>query len=233
MERAVSRFPLIDDVRRIGLAGWSSYALDRTLGKVSRQRVRFSALWFYAQPVQSIPKIDKRATDRIQVKVAERDDVPDGVFGRPPGAIAERFEQGSVCIAAMKDGELVGFMWLQFDVLRERLARCDFVPAPLGTVSWDFDLYVAPSFRLGRTFGRLWSHARQFLSERGVATTVSWIAFDNAASQRAHERMGARRVGWALVLTAWTLQVTLSSCQPYFGITWREKDRTRILVRAG
>lgn len=233
MAETARRHSFSDDIKRIGFTGWSSYVLDRALAKISGQRVRLSALWFYAQPVQSIPKIDHRATDRIQVKVAERDEVPDGSFGRPPGAIAERFEQGSVCIAATKDGELAGFMWLQFDALRERLLRCDFVPSPHGTVSWDFDLYVAPQYRLGRTFGRLWSRAKEILVERGVQTTVSWIAFDNASSQRAHERMGARRVGWALILTAWALQVTLSSCHPYFGVTWRKKDRTRLLVRAG
>lgn len=227
----MTRPAFLDDIRRIGAIGWSAYACDRALSSIFAGRVRFTALWFYAQPVDRIPTIAPRAGDRMQVRVIDPGEVPEEAFGRPAGAVAERFALGGVCVAALKDSELAGFMWLQFDVLSEHLFRCDFVPVPHGRTAWDFDLFVAPDFRLSRAFARLWSHARDYLSERGIDTTVSWIAFDNVASQRAHRRMGAVRVGWAIVLSAGPAQFVLSTAKPYLGASLRT-SRARLIVRA-
>lgn len=222
----------LDDIRRIGLTGWLAYACDHTVSSIFAGRVRFTALWFYAQPVERIPTIEPRSGDRMQIRVIEYGDVPEAAFGRPPGAIAERFEQGSICIAALKNAELAGFMWLQFDELRERLVRCNFVPTPHGKACWDFDFFVSPQYRLGRTFGRLWSHAKMYLDARGIETTLSWIAFDNSASRRAHESMGARTVGWAVVLTAWKIQLTFTSVRPHVSLGLADTHRTRLIIQS-
>lgn len=222
----------LDDIRRIGLTGWLAYACNHAVSSASAGRIRFTALWFYAQSVEHIPTISGHASDRIQIRVIKHGEVPDEAFRRPPGAIAERFAQGSVCIAALKDSELVGFMWLEFDELRERLVRCNFIPYPRGKTCWDFDLFVSPQYRLGRTFGRLWSHAKSHLNARGVKMTLSWIAFENVASRRAHERMRAKRIGWALVLTAWKLQVVIASTKPFFIVGSGDKHRAQLKVDA-
>lgn len=220
------------DIRNIGFAGWFAYVIDRSLSLISRGAIRFTALWFYAQPVEQISTIKRRDEDRIRTELAGPGQVPDASFGRPLGAIPERFEQGSTCIAAFNGDQLAGFMWLQFESLRERLVRCDFVPLPQGRASWDFDVFVAPPFRMGRTFGRLWSHAKSYLQERGIETTLSWVAFDNMASRRAHERMGARRVGWALILTVGKAQLLLASTSPYIHFSVSEANRPKVLVQA-
>lgn len=228
----MTRLAFLDDIRRIGWIGWLAYAADRGLAAISAGRVRLTSLWFYAQPVKQIPAVERRESDRIEIRVVTEHEIPESAFGRPPGAVAERFAHGSICIAATNGTELAGFMWLEFDHLRERLVRCDFVPAPRGKACWDFDLFVAPRYRLGRTFGRLWSHARAYLGERGIETTLSWIAFDNVASRRAHERMGARRVGWALVLGAWKLQIVVASDRPFVDVRYGQARRTRLVVAA-
>jgi len=222
----------LNDIRSIGWLGWLAYAADRALSSVSARRIRLTSLWFYAQPVCQIPTIASRETDHIEVRVVTQDDIPEAAYGRPPGAVTERFVHGSICIAATNGTELAGFMWLEFKKLRERLVRCDFVPAPCGKACWDFDFFVEPKYRLGRTFGRLWSHAKAHLEERGVETTLSWIAFDNAPSQRAHERMGARRAGWAVILTAWALQIVVTSARPHFDLCIGKTRRTRLVVEA-
>jgi len=222
----------LGDIRRIGLAGWLAYACDQAVSTIFAGRVRFTALWFYAQPVDRIPTIAPRSGDRMQIRVIEHGDVPEEAFGRPLGAIAERFEQGSVCIAALKDSELAGFMWLQFDELRERLMRCDFVPTPHGKACWDFDFFVSPQYRLGRTFSRLWSYAKMYLDARDIENTLSWIAFDNSASRRSHESMGANAVGWAVVLIAWKFQLTLTSVRPYVSFGVGDAHRTRLIIQA-
>jgi hypothetical protein len=221
----------LGDLRRMGVVNWLAYATDRALAIVSGGRIRARALWFYAQPVDLIPRAMTRPGDRISTKVVSPAELPEGTFGRPEGVFAQRFDQGAVCIAAHRDAELIGFMWLQFDALSEHLFRCDFVPCPQGRTAWDFDLFVASDFRLTRAFARLWSHAGEYLSERGIDTTVSWIAFDNDASQRAHRRMGALRVGWAIVLSAGSAQFVLSTAEPYVGASLRA-SRTRLIVRA-
>ncbi|MBX3590911.1 MAG: GNAT family N-acetyltransferase [Burkholderiaceae bacterium] len=219
----------VGDLRRMGFVNWFAYAADRALEKASGGWIRARALWFYAQPVDLIPQTTTRPGDRISTTVVSRAELPEGAFGRPHGAFAKRFDQGSICIAARRDSELIGFMWLQFDELREQLFRCDFIPCPHGRAAWDFDLYVAPELRLSKAFARLWSHARSYLCERGIETTISWIAFDNDASQRAHRRMGAKRVGWAIVLTAGSARVVLSTARPYLSAGLKD-SRTRLFV---
>lgn len=220
------------DIRRIGFLGWFTYSVGRFLDVVSGGCAQLTSLWIYAQNVSEIPSVSARQNDRIQVRVVGIDQLPESAFDRPTDAISERFAQGSICIAALKDAELVGFMWLQYESLRERLVRCDFVPLPNGRACWDFDVFVAPPFRMSRTFGRLWYHAKSQLQARGIETTLSWIAFDNIASRRAHERMGARRIGWTLILTVAKAQLLLASTSPYIHFSISEANRAKVLVRA-
>jgi hypothetical protein len=203
------------DVRSMGALGWSIYAADRLLDRLTGGRARLWAFRFYAQPVPDEPLLPPaRGVSKMVVGVIEASDVAPELFERPKGAIEERFEDGSLCIAARDGQRLAGFMWLRFGVLRERLLACDFEPLPAGLTCWDYDFEVLPRYRLGRTFARLWDEGFRLLRARGVRESVSWIAFSNLASQRAHERMGARRVGWLVVLDAFGYKLAAQSGGP-------------------
>jgi len=221
---------VLRDLRTFGILGLAFYWLERTFARAFADRVHLQGLWFYSQPVASEPLVGLGADGAIQVKQIFLGDLPVETFGRPPGAIEERFQDGSVCLAALRGEELAGFMWLKFGALRERLFRCTFEPEPQPSVAWDYDFFVAPKFRLGRTFARLWDEANRKLRDKGVHHTGSWVAFTNRASVRAHERLGARCVGWAVVLTAWQFQLVAASVRPYFHVSFCNDGYCRLRI---
>ncbi|MFP5406736.1 MAG: N-acetyltransferase family protein, partial [Gammaproteobacteria bacterium] len=203
------------DVREMGGVGWSAYATDRLLDRLSAGRARLWAFRFYAQPIPDRPLLAPSRSTRLRIGVVRPGEIDSRRFERPAGAVEERFAAGSTCIAAVDGEELAGFMWLHFGRLRERLLACDFEPLPSGRTCWDYDFEVFPRFRLGRTFARLWDETYQLLRERGVEASVSWISFSNRASQRAHERMGAQPIGWLAVLELFGYKLAAQSNRPY------------------
>lgn len=95
--------------------------------------------------------------------------------------------------------------------VRYRLPRAD--------TSWDFDVWIHPDERLGWAFPRLWEAARQQLRERGVRWTCSRISAFNAASLRAHARIGHVRLGDALFVRCGGWQWMFSTVAPYFHLS--------------
>lgn len=208
---------LRNDIRQMGLSGWSVHAVSTLVSRLSFGRVRILALRFYVQPVPQDRLLPPRpASDPIHVARVGREAFPAEAFDRPTEAIRDRFDDGSLCIAASKDGSLLGFMWLQGGVLRERLVRCRMHALPADRVAWDFDFHIEPKHRLGRLFARLWDCAFENLRERGIEATVSWIRFENRSSEHAHLRLGARRMGWAVFVTVFEHEFLLSSMRPVF-----------------
>lgn len=203
------------DIRQMGLTGWLFYAVDRALHRVSNGRVGVLALRFYVQPLPKERLVAVRDSDPVQVAPVSPASLGLAAFGRPVDAIRERIEAGSTCIAALREGELLGFMWLQQGTLEERLVRCHMRVEPSSRVVWDYDFFIQPRYRLGRLFGRLWDAATAMLRERGVEATVSWIRIENRASEQAHARLGAKRIGWAVFLSAFGRQTMITSFAPY------------------
>lgn len=220
------------DIRAMGSAGWIVYAVDRALGLLFPGQAGFHVLRFYAQPVPGKELIQKRAKDSFSVGMIGRDTVPESAFERPSGAIGQRFDDGSICIAARKGGELAGFMWLQPGILRERIVRCRFHALPSDRVEWDYDFYIHPRHRLGRLFARLRDAAFLNLRERGIVATLSWVHLHNRASSNAHARLGATPIGWAMFLVIFRHQVMITSMRPKFA--YAAPDRTPdLFVHAG
>lgn len=203
----------------MGFAGWLAYATDRVLSKVSSGRVRFLALRFFLQPLPAKPLAPIRGGDPVSVMPITEGAFEAAAFGRPPEAIRDRYRDGSICIAATRDEELLGFMWLQRGTLRERVVRCHMEAEPKDKVVWDYDFFIQPRYRLGRLFGRLWDTASDLLRSQGIGGTVSWIRLENRASEKAHARLGAKRIGWASFLTLGGYQLMLASFRPYVSLT--------------
>ena len=216
------------DIRGMGGMGWTLYASDRLLDRVSRGRVRLWAFRFFAQPVPARSMLSHSGKTKLRISPINAGDIRSECFNRPAGAVEERFLDGSTCIAAVDGEELAGFMWLHFGRLQERLLACDFEPFPRGRTCWDYDLEVLPRFRLGRTFARLWDEAYKLLREHNVEASVSWIAFSNRSSQRAHERMGARPVGWLIAFEMYGWKLAIQSAWPFIHLAL---PRQRIHVR--
>lgn len=214
---------LRDDLRAMGSIGWLLYVADRLLTRASRGRAHLWCFLFYVQPVSQRAVLPPASNAAFRVARIESGEIETAAFQRPPGAIKERFASGSICIAARKADKLQGFMWLHFGVLKERLVACDFEALPGETTCWDYDFEIFPEHRLGRTFVRLWDEAHRILRERGITSTVSWISYANLASRRSHERMGARRHGWLIVLDVFDRKLAISPSSPHVRIAGAER----------
>jgi hypothetical protein len=204
-----------NDIRQMGFAGWLLYATNRALNRISKGRVEILALRFYLQPLPADRLVEVRENDPVRVGPVSPASLDLAAFGRPIDAIHERIAAGSICIAALRERELLGFMWLQRGALKERLVECYMRVEPSSQVVWDYDFFIHPRYRLGRLFGRLWDAAASTLREEGVAATISWIRIENRASELAHARLGAQRIGWAVFVRLRGGRAMVTSFPPY------------------
>lgn len=202
-------------LREMGVVGGCGYKIDRLLSRMSRGRVRLWMMCLYAQPVPSRPLLAPVRQPRLRIGVVAPGEIPAREFRRSEAAIESRFRQGSICIAGRTDEGMAGYLWLHFGRLPERMFACDFEALPANRTCWDYDLEIEPRYRLGRTFARLWDEAFRLLRERGITSTVSWIHCANGTSRRSHERMGATRVGWLVLLDVFGYKTALASIRPF------------------
>jgi hypothetical protein len=123
--------------------------------------------------------------------------------------ISARFDQGATCIAAHRNGELLGYLWLCEDRYVEDEVRCIFVLPTSDARWWDFDVWVRPDQRNGIVFTMLWREAHAMMRKLGVRWTCSRIARLNPGSLAAHRRLGA-------IVVSQTLFLVGSRCQLLF-----------------
>ena len=144
-----------------------------------------------------------------------------GQASRPESIIRQRFEQKAHCIVAERHGELAGCIWLCPQQYREDDVRAVYRWSPAGWAMWDFDVYIAPRWRLSRLFARLWEHAHGELRAEGVRWTLSRIDAFNAGSLAAHRKLGAQTLarGWFLVLGR--MQLSILSVAPFVHLNCR------------
>lgn len=201
---------LIDGWRQrratLGVPLLGLYALSRALERVSDGRARIVPYAFVAQPIGN-PKL-----------AAVRDDAQTAVFAvapgaavtaefpRPPEVIRWRFETGAVCHVATVKDRFAGFIWTRRDGYDEDDVRCRYRLGSSHAV-WDFDVYVAPAYRLGRTMARMWKAVDLELQREGVRWSLSRISLFNPASLAAHARLGAQRVGTACFVVCGRFQL--------------------------
>lgn len=202
----------------VATAAW--YVASRVLDAATKGRVRIVKYRFVAQPVPDAREDSHERGGAIELRWLQADEPLVGQMPRPPAVIARRFGDGARCLAAVKAGRLIGFLWYKENEYVEDEVRCSY-RFDAATAVWDFDVYVDPAFRLGRLFSRLWSAAHRELRGRGYRWTISRISAFNAASLAAHSRMGARTIGGAMFLVIGPLQVSFATVAPRVHVSWR------------
>lgn len=183
--------------------GWGVallYAAHRVWGLVTRGHGRIVSYELVAQPIGVGQLSSVRDDPNTQVQLAGAGDEVARKFPRPAKINQWRWAQSALCYAAVVKGEFAGTIWIQSTCYREDEVRCDFLMNDPHTV-WDFDVYVEPRYRLGRTLGRLWKTVDAQLSAQGVRWTFSRISSFNFESLSAHARLGAVSVGQATFVT--------------------------------
>lgn len=173
---------------------------------------------FVAQPVNPRPPRPRRIAATSFTAASRVSELCAGC-PRPDAILAQRFASGARCVAASRDGQLAGFLWYQLGAYDEDEVRARYRMAG-PELAWDFDVFVQPALRCGPTFGRLWEEAHRELDAAGVRWTCSRISPFNAASLRAHARLGARSIGTAAFLCIGRLQCMAGTLAPYVHVSF-------------
>jgi hypothetical protein len=206
---------VLNQIRRAlaeyGLAGILVRQLAGFIDRSTRGRVRLIWYVLVAQPVRTDWRIPSKLGHSVTVRVVRAGDALLAQCPRPPSVIASRFEQGAMCIAAERDGNLAGYLWLCADRYREDEVRCTFLLPDPAARWWDFDVWVRPDQRSGVVFALLWREAHAMLHALGAQWSCSRIARLNPGSLAAHRRLGATVVGQAIFLRGVKHQLMIAS----------------------
>lgn len=207
-------------IRELGFCDGLGYLIDQALAT----RLKIGGLTRYVLTAQPVPDEGGLGMGRLEVREAKAGDPILADLPVNQAVLDYRFDQGAVCLVAVdqtnNQERAVGSIWFCFNAYDEDMVRARFVRRPPEVTAWDFDVYVAPDHRLGRTFARLWSAANDYLRARGVMWSLSRVSAYNVGSLRAHMRLGAREVGRATFLVLGPLQIMWATTKPYVHVSW-------------
>ena len=147
-----------------------------------------------AQPLSMPIPASSSGKSAITVKRISGDDPVCAFFPRSTELIKQRFDNGYVCLVANVKGRFAGYLWYACHAYEEDEVRCRFEFSKPEESVWDFDVYVEPEFRMGRTFIRLWEAANTMLCEDGKRISYSRIAPSNLKSITSHNRLGTKKI---------------------------------------
>jgi hypothetical protein len=198
-----------------GVSFAALYVLHRALQRAFGGSVAIVPYRLVAQPVGNAMLADVRPAADTVVRLVAPGDPALAALPRPADVLAARWAAGADCHAAWVKGNFAGAIWIARRRYIEDEVHCHYVIDDPDRGVWDFDVYVEPRFRLGRTMGRLWRAVDDSLHAQGVRWTFSRINRFNVASMKAHERLGASAVGGALFLTLGPLQLALLRERPF------------------
>ncbi|TVT56267.1 MAG: GNAT family N-acetyltransferase [Azoarcus sp. PHD] len=214
-----------DNVKQLGVTNGVLYLTHRALLAASGGKAKFVRYFLVAQPVPG------RAADRVRASASSTtgliapDDPITAVFPRPQEVIAKRFADGDQCIVANSGKRFAGFIWIARNHYSEDEVRCLYHLENPRTTAWDYDVYVEPDFRIGRTFARLWDTANKHLSSDGVEWSISRISAFNPASLQAHRRLGIQTLCTANFLCLGSFQLMIASTRPYLHVSLTPNSR--------
>ena len=211
--------PFKSAVRSLGWVNGLTYLLAQALSRLTRGRVRIIKYDLVVQPIHEGLDLPVHRGKDIEVREIVSGDPLLTAMDRPSKILEARFQQGAHCLVALKKGELAGFLWWTQGPYTEDEVRCIFVPAPLGRAIWDFDVYVAPRYRLSPIFACLWHTATQQLFAEGYRYSCSRISAFNPASLAAHRRLGAEIVGKRLFICLGRLELSWGQPSPLFYVS--------------
>jgi hypothetical protein len=197
------------------------YLLHRLLQRASGGQAALVPYLLVAQPVSNPVLAAVKADPGTVVERVGPGHPVLAQFPRPQAVINQRFAQGDECHVAWVKGAFAGYIWLARGRYVEDEVRCVFEIAEPALGVWDYDVYVEPRLRLGRTMARLWKAVDEVLAAEGVAWSFSRINRFNGASVKAHQRLGAETTGKAFFLQLGSLQAAWLPAAPYVHLSVR------------
>ena len=221
---------LADTVQRLGWVNSIFYLAALLIARLSGGRSRIIRYYFVAQPVPAPARA--RGGSKLTIRQAQAGDPIVAQFPRPRRVVARRFANGATCLVAHDADAFAGFIWLQFGPYDEDEVRCRYTTLPAERTAWDFDVYVHPTYRKGRTFARLWDAANDLLRERGVDWTVSRISAFNVESLRSHAHFGARRIRTATFVRLRSVQLLFTIGRPWVHVSLGPESPPQLRLHA-
>ena len=203
------------------------YVLHRVIQRLSGGRASIVPYVLVAQPVGNPALADVKPDASTVVRRITPDDPVVASFPRPAEVNAQRFADGSECYVAWVKGQFAGHIWIARGRYVEDEVRCVYEIADPASGVWDYDVYVEPRLRLGRTMARMWRAVDDDLAARGVRWSFSRINRFNAGSIRAHQRLGATQIGGLTALPVGALQLTFCTGK---SAGWRHPWRPRTVA---
>lgn len=198
-------------VDRLGWGAGALYLIHRGLHALSRGHLGLHCYLLVHQPVGERPILPAHLRGAVEVRSLTAADPEIAVALTRPAELAARLARGDACLAALRDGQVVGYLWLCFRAFDDDETACRFRPAPGKGGAWDYDMSVAPGNRGGPVFPALWDGAWDVLRQRGYRWTASRVSAFNDQSLRAHWRIGARPTATILVLRTGPGGIVLST----------------------
>jgi len=184
-----------------------------------------------SQAVKAKPILASQRANKIRIQNISQREATSISFPRPRKVIDSRYQQSAHCLGAFTNDELVGFIWLNLGDYVEDEVRCIFSPRPASKVAWDYDVYIAPQYRNGLAFVKLWDTANQFLREHNFEFTMSRISAFNSQSVASHKRMGATKLGTSVFICLGNLQILLAGVAPYLHVSISDKVYPKIVLK--
>lgn len=213
-----------DPISTLGIINGTLYLIGRLMGKTSTDRCGLLKYYFMAQPIRRIDAALLGSRTDIVIRRIFPDDPLLRAFARPAFVLEDRYHQGATCFVATKEDELVGYIWIILDRYAEDEVRCIYRTLPERKVAWDFDVYINPKYRLGRTFIRLWDAVGAFLTEQHYQASISRISAFNQQSLKSHARMGAVLLGSAVFIRLGNVQIMFSGLNPYIHLSFGRRS---------
>ena len=220
-----------ENFHQLGIGDGLLYNVDRALNKMSGGRSRVFKYVLVAQPVPPDGGDGLRPSTINSIRRVAADDPVVSSFPRSPRVISKRFDSGSACFVAEVRGRFAGYLWLAFGGYDEDEVRCRYEFQQSDVCAWDYDVYVEPQFRMGRTFARLWQAANRELASRGILWCCSRISAFNPHSVAAHQRLGIKKLFSATFICIGRLQFALFGTFPFVHPSFWKVSRPTLRLR--
>lgn len=205
------------------------YIIDQCLVRIN-SRFRVYPYDLMVQSVHDDNILPSNLSNKIVVREIEKNDPILNEIPPPTDVVANRYDQGAVCLGAFRKAELVGYLWICFDSYEEDEIRCTFVPLPAGKSVFDFDFYIFPEHRFSIAFAALWDGTNDYLRQRGIRYTTSRVSRFNLQSISAHSHFDCWRVGRTLAFTGKQFQCLFATVPPYIDVSFSEASRPKIFI---
>lgn len=178
--------------------------------------------YFFAQELSGKKLLPKHRGAGISIEEVSIEKILKMPLPRPEIVIKSRFEQGAVCLSAFLKNEFTGCFWYVEGQYIEDEVRCVY-DLPSSNSIFDFDVYVAPKYRLSPVFLRLWEEIGMRLVKENKNWSLSRISAFNVGSLSSHKRMGAVIIGWAFFLGIGNnFQLTISNLTPFIHFSFKK-----------